>query len=387
MVTFLNKRSVYDGALKQLPVFFVEEKDLVGNNIAAAVSVVQASSGPLGGTFTLSYGHEVTGPIPANATPPKVKAALELLSSIGPNSPQVDEVTRVVSGHSPVRAWSVAFVGQKHVGNLQAIMVVEKGAELFGSYVVTVTELVPGVSRIDGAFTIEGCHFTEMEGDIISLDSNTLNVVLEGSGFADLTEGTLLQIGQEYVGIQRLDSDPSTGISTVVLDSPLSSDLRAVESVQYCAMTNRSVAHNATTLDVQTALSHVFEKDTEIVVTHISRGYHGASSWCVTFLSDLGDVPRLNLLPAELRHASRATVVEKVLGNSLQGSFVLLFESGGLQSSGLMLVEKWGAFMKQQTFFSRRLSGFDDVVCFECTFSYLMPNVDSMGSKGIINAM
>jgi hypothetical protein len=38
MVTFFNKRSIYDGALKQLPVFFVEEKDLVGNNIAAAVS-------------------------------------------------------------------------------------------------------------------------------------------------------------------------------------------------------------------------------------------------------------------------------------------------------------------------------------------------------------
>jgi hypothetical protein len=25
--------------------------------------------------------------------------------------------------------------------------------------------------------------------------------------------------------------------------------------------------------------------------------------------------------------------------------------------------------------------------CFECTFSYHMPNVDSMGSKGILNAM
>ena len=33
------------------------------------------------------------------------------------------------------------------------------------------------------------------------------------------------------------------------------------------------------------------------------------------------------------------------------------------------------------------LCSFDDGVCFECTFSYLMPNVDSMGSKGIINAM
>jgi hypothetical protein len=215
-------------------------------------------------------------------------------------------------------------------------MVVENGAELVGSYVVTVTELVPGVSPIDGAFTIEGCHFTEMEGDIIFLDSNTLNVVLEGSGFVDLTEGTLLIIGQEYVGIQRLDSNPSSGISTVVLDSPLSSDLRAVESVQYCAMARRSVAHNATVLDVQTALSHVFEEDTEIVVTHASSGYHGASSWCVTFPSDLGDVPRLNVLPGDLRHASRATVVEKVQGNSLQGSFVLLFESGGLQSSGLI---------------------------------------------------
>ncbi len=48
-----------------------------------------------------------------------------------------------------------------------------------------------------------------------------------------------------------------------------------------------------------------------------------------------------------------------------------------------MLVEKWGAFMKQPTFFSRRLCGFDDGVCFECTFSYLMSNVDSMGSNGI----
>jgi hypothetical protein len=35
----------------------------------------------------------------------------------------------------------------------------------------------------------------------------------------------------------------------------------------------------------------------------------------------------------------------------------------------------------------RGLLGFDDGVCFECTFSYLMPNVDSMGSKGITNAM
>lgn len=107
---------------------------VLGTNEVQTVGVGAASAG----TFTLSFGGQVTSGIAYNATAAAVQTALEALSTIGAGN-----VT--VTGTAPT--WVVTFVGT--LGGQNVALLVINGTGLTGG-TPTVTETTPGVPLANG---------------------------------------------------------------------------------------------------------------------------------------------------------------------------------------------------------------------------------------------
>ncbi len=104
------------------------------------VQTVTITGSPTGGTFTLTFGGQTTGPIAYNATAAAVATALQALSSIGAGN--------VTTGGGPLPGTAVTVTFQNDLGGTNVAMMTASGAGLTGgtSPAVTVAETTAGVA-------------------------------------------------------------------------------------------------------------------------------------------------------------------------------------------------------------------------------------------------
>ena len=213
LIPFNATAAQVQGALEAIPFFTgnVAVTALAGNTwdiaFVGALSLVDIPSftiavnevqtftlpgNPTGGTFTLTFGGQTTTALPFDATDVAVETALNLLSSIAPNSVNVTKVGNT---------WSVAFDGgalaNTNVGNLtgatnefQRIVSPVPGGALTVSFngqvsalipasstaaqVQAILEAIPGIGAGNVAVTIPvaGTYDVEFRGALAGLPQN-----------------------------------------------------------------------------------------------------------------------------------------------------------------------------------------------------------------------
>lgn len=112
---------------------------------SAEVQTVTVTGTPTGGTFTLSFGGNVTAPIAFDATSAAVEAALEALPNLGTAD------VAVGGGPGPGTPWTVTFAA--HLGNVPLMVDDDTGLTGGITPAVTVTTTTPGVNPAPTAGT------------------------------------------------------------------------------------------------------------------------------------------------------------------------------------------------------------------------------------------
>lgn len=136
--------SLIDGPIK-----LTFQGDLAGTDVPLVLGeggtseIQEVAIDPMttGGTLTLTFGGETTGPLAYDAAAADVQTALEALSTIGADN------VEVTGGPGPIDAWAVTFRGDLAAQPVD--LLVGDGSLLTGGATtdVTVTEATPGESK------------------------------------------------------------------------------------------------------------------------------------------------------------------------------------------------------------------------------------------------
>jgi hypothetical protein len=246
--------------------------------VAGGVNEVQTATvngGPTGGTFTLSYRGQVTGPLAYNAAAAAVQTALQGLSRIGPNN-------IVVTGNAG-GPYTITF--QNGLGRKEIESLVGNGAGLTGGTTpsVTVAETTKGSSQNAGLFVIEsGLILTH------TADGKRLQ---EYTGAGDVNEVQTITI----------TGTPTGGSITLVFEGERTA----------------AIAYNAAAAAVQTALEGLPNLDPGDVT--VTGGPGPGTPWAVTFVGDDRGGRSVELLQAE-SGLTGGTTPTVTVAQTVQGS-------------------------------------------------------------------
>lgn len=111
-VTFLSEGG-------DLPLMTANGNRLTGSNVGNAVHEIASGTSPLGGTFRLSLGNEVSTPIPFDADSQIMEESLESLGSLADASALSVDVVRTGPDSTGGYVWTVSFMSS--VGDIPAL--------------------------------------------------------------------------------------------------------------------------------------------------------------------------------------------------------------------------------------------------------------------------